>query len=91
MKNYKEQFDNAITDAVLVNSLLNKDDIYDYISISEDEEIYQVYIVEVKPHITDEEKAKLGIVYYEPLDVYIVPVTHYGISWEDVPAVDLSI
>jgi len=87
--NYKEQVKTVTTDIVLVNKLLDVSDIWDYLSVPEGEEVYQLFVVELRAGASQDEIDKLGIVYYEPLDVYVMPVTHYGTAWDCVDAVDL--
>lgn len=52
------------------------------------EEVYQWFAVEICQE--NEETERLGIFYDEDLELYILPVTHWGTPWEGVPAADFN-
>ena len=51
-------------------------------------DVYQWFAVEV--YQENEDTERLGIFYDEELNLCILPVTHFGMLWEDVPAVNFN-
>jgi hypothetical protein len=96
-ESYKEQVNYSVESMVLFNNYTKvSENWFEYVPTeltTEDEEgdyedVYQWFAVEICRE--NEETKRLGIFYDEDLEIYILPVTHWGAMWEDVPAVDFS-
>lgn len=93
--NYLEQVNNSIKNKVLFNNYLSVvvEDIPlgdmqpATVKALEDGDIYQWYAVDIYGH-ENEETEKLGIFWDDTLELYILPVTHFGTLWEGVSPVD---
>lgn len=95
-ESYKEQVNCSVESMVLFNRYPEtSENWFDYVpemlttenSDGSYEDVYQWYAVDIWQE--NEETERLGIFYDEDLELYILPVIHWGTPWEDVPAADL--
>ena len=81
---------------VLMNRIAEREDLWDYYVPQEDEYGYtpepmQWFAVEPRFDYEAKKLEKAGIIfYYEPLGIWILPVTHYGTAWDYVPAPEIN-
>lgn len=92
--NYMEQVKYSVSQMVLFNNYPNVSANYvdNYLQSGtlrslEYGNIYQWYAVEIIGDEDDETK-RLGIFWDENLEIYIMPVTHFGTGWTGVSPVD---
>lgn len=93
-KNYMEQVKHSVSQMVMFNNYVNVSEgrYYDgmqagTIQSLENGDVYQWYAVELIGN-EDEETERLGIFWDEVLEIYIMPVTHFGTEWTGVNPVD---
>ncbi|WP_273948120.1 hypothetical protein [Leuconostoc mesenteroides] len=93
-KNYMEQVKYSVAQMVAFNNYPNVDGIYFNDDLQagtkqslEDGNVYQWYAVEIIGN-ENEETERLGIFWDEKLEIYIMPVTHFGTNWIGVEPVD---
>lgn len=89
-ESYKEQVNYSVESMVLFNKYTEvSENWFEYVPETlTDKDVYQWYAVDIWQE--NEETERLGIFYDEDLELYILPVTHWGTPWEGVPAVDFS-
>ena len=92
--NYMEQVQYSVSQMVLFNNYPNVNGEYftdelqaGTLQALEDGAVYQWYAVEIIGD-EDEETERLGIFWDEVLEIYIMPVTHFGTGWDGVSPVD---
>lgn len=92
--NYAEQVNYSVSQMVLFNNypIVNRNfyhnDLQAGISQAlETGDVYQWYAVEIIGN-EDEETERLGIFWDDELELYIMPVTHFGTGWDGVNPVD---
>lgn len=92
--NYMEQVKYSVAQMVAFNNYPNvsgnyfDDDLQaGTLQSLEDGNVYQWYAVEIIGN-EDEETERLGIFWDEVLEIYIMPVTHFGTGWTGVNPVD---
>ena len=92
--NYMEQVKDSVAQMVLFNNYpsINPDYLDNDLHVGtlqslEDGNVYQWYAVEIIGN-EDEETERLGIFWDEELEIYILPVTHFGTGWTGVSPVD---
>ena len=93
-KNYMEQVKYSVAQMVAFNNYPNvSENYYDNdlqagtLQSLEDGNVCQWYAVETIGN-EDEETERLGIFWDEDLEIYIMPVTHFGTGWTGVNPVD---
>lgn len=92
--NYMEQVKNSVAQMVAFNNYPNvNENFYDNdlqagtLQTLETGDVYQWYAVEIIGN-EDEETERLGIFWDEELEIYIMPVTHFGTGWSAAYPVD---
>lgn len=92
--NYMEQVKYSVSQMVLFNNYpsinpdyLDNDLQTGTLQALEDGDVYQWYAVELVGG-ENEETERLGIFWDEVLEIYIMPVTHFGTIWTGVDPVD---
>lgn len=57
-----------------------------------DLEIFQVYVVNLKFGVYEDTPVfkELGIVWSDKLEAYLLPVTHFGMPWEGIAAINMK-
>lgn len=92
--NYMEQVNYSVSQMVLFNNYPNISENYynndlqaGTLQSLEDGNVYQWYAVEIIGN-EDEETERLGIFWDEVLEIYIMPVTHFGTGWTGVNPVN---
>ncbi|WP_273705104.1 hypothetical protein [Leuconostoc mesenteroides] len=93
-KNYMEQVKYSVDQMVAFNNYpsVNPDYLDNNLQAGtlqalEDGNVYQWYAVELMLN-ESEETERLGIFWDEDLEIYIMPVTHFGTNWIGVEPVD---
>lgn len=93
-KNYMEQVKYSVAQMVAFDNYPNvSKNYYDNdlqagtLQALEDGDVYQWYAVELMLN-ESEETERLGIFWDEDLEIYIMPVTHFGTVWIGVNPVD---
>lgn len=92
--NYMEQVKYSAAQMVLFNNYpsvnpdyLDNDLQAGTLQALENGDVYQWYAVEIIGN-ENEETERLGIFWDEVLEIYIMPVTHFGTGWTGVEPVD---
>lgn len=91
--NYSEQVKNSVAQMVPFNNYPNVNvNYYNNLQAGtlhelEYDGVYQWYAVDIIGN-EDEETERLGIFWDVELEIYIMPVTHFGTNWDGVSPVD---
>ena len=89
--NYEEQVNSVANSKVLFNNYPEvSDDSVEYLPeniLNNDEEVMQWFVVSIDEE--NETTKQLGIFYDEFLNLYILPVTFWGVSWEQAEPVNM--
>lgn len=91
-KTYKDFTEEYFSDMILMNNIVKQADFFDNAPSwlwgdeeGGENEVFQWFFVECKSaYACKELEEKHLIFYYKPLDVYVLPVYHYGTAWDNV-------
>lgn len=89
--NYEEQVNSVVNSKVLFNSYPEvSDNFTEYLPeniLEGTDEVMQWFVVSINEE--NETTKQLGIFYDEHLNLYILPVTFWGVSWEQAAPVNV--
>lgn len=91
-KDYKSMMEELCCDGLVLNNdimpalISNGFDFDIYCGTDYDEEVFQYFIINGRDAERLSEYTNELVYYCEPLDLYILGVTHFGTPWNGVPA-----